>query len=144
MKKIIKIKACVCINNKVVLTEGDRIVITKKEHVKEEKKLHENFSYDSDIWFDDIIDTNDKLLRDVAEKIYNKKLNPTEAGFKAFKKLVRGRSRYLDEFIDAIDSGKYRSEFGAKYSDARGTRVSQTSELFSLFVQAVTYSDYLK
>lgn len=78
---------------------------------------------------------------------YPHKASATRYGFRRFRALLEAvQAPWKDElvrFTDAILAGTYRREFGKTYNRRAGGGVSwecsQTSELFSLFTQAVHY-----
>ena len=107
--------------------------------------LKEDFSKDSDKWFDLIsneANLNPKIKK-LAMDIKDGKIKPTQQGFDKFYKelqlLPSNLMIVLDEFIDDVESGKYDSEFKNKYG-----KNSQVSEIMSLFRQAVLYNESYK
>ncbi len=118
----------------------------KDKDIKESKQIKENFSRESDHWFDLLADNSDSLnpsIKQLAKDIKSGKIKPTVSGFNKFynelQSLPPNIMIELDDFIDKIESGKYKDEFKYKYGN-----VSQISELFSLFTQAVFYNDSLE
>ena len=111
-------------------------------------EMVDNFSRDSDKWFDEIsLGKISPEMIDIARDIKSEKLKPTERGYEKFKnRLNKIRSsvpKSLFNFIDNIDAGKYNDEFRYMYGNfLYGGKSSQVTELFSFFEQAVLYYEY--
>jgi len=80
--------------------------------------------------------------------VYPSQASATRYGFRRFRALLEDvGAPWKDELIahcDRIVAGSYRHEFGQTYNRyariSGGYECSQTSELFSLFTQAVHYN----
>lgn len=107
-------------------------------------------TFDDSFPFDDIVDApslDDPGVARLAAWVgrYPHKASATRYGFRRFRELLEAvQAPWKDDlmrFTDAILAGTYRREFRKTYNRRAGGGVScecsQTSELFSLFAQAV-------
>lgn len=98
----------------------------------------EDFSSDTDQWFEEISDLNgsDVDMVAFAQDIKSGKVKPTESGLKRFcDRFFEVGYHSLDEQIRKILAREYSGEFRNLYGDH-----SVVSEFFSLFQQAVMYN----